>query len=302
MADDVHTGLSAENKHIPPKYFYDGVGSQLFDRICELPEYYPTRTEIALLSQHKADFAELIGKNTVLFELGSGSSTKIRLLLDAVRPRAYVPIDISKDHLLEAAGDIAAAFPWLDVYAICADLTQDWEMPFPEPSQKKLAFYPGSSIGNFTPEEATELLKRTARLVGPGGGFLIGVDLKKDPKILNAAYNDSKGITAAFNKNVLVRINQELGADFQLDTFEHSAFYCEQSGRIEMHLVSTLSQAVTVNGVRYMFEKGESIHTENSYKYHIDEFQSLVKASGFQPERVWTDSQDLFSIHFLRAA
>lgn len=300
MAQDVIKGLGKPQKCIPPKYFYDEKGSQLFDQICQLREYYPTRTEMALLQAHREDFAQCISSNGTILELGSGSSLKIRLLLEAVRPAAYVAVDISKAHLLQAVQALARRYPWLEVHAVCADLTTEWKLPF-SPKGAITAFYPGSSIGNFSPSQAVQLLTRVAHLVGSGGGLLIGVDLKKDTSILERAYNDAKGITAAFNFNLLERINRELQGNFVLNQFTHVARYNQPEGRIEMHLVSLLDQEVSVGGKSFAFKKGESLHTENSYKYHVEEFQMMAKQAGFLPQKVWVDDQNLFSIHYLEA-
>lgn len=299
MAADVHTGLSREQKSLPPKYFYDKKGSELFDAITRLPEYYPARTEIGLLRRHAAEMAELLGSHGCLFELGSGSSIKIRLLLEAVRPRIYAPMDISRDHLIAAAQRLASDYPWLTVHAACIDYSRPWDIPDFGPGRYN-AFFPGSSIGNFDPGAALRLLERLARMVGGGGGLLIGVDLKKDPDILEAAYNDTHGITAAFNLNILTHINRGLHADFDTGKFAHKAIYNARAGRIEMHLECRQDHEVSIDGTTYTFESGETIHTENSYKYSIDEFHALAARAGFSPVRVWTDREDLFSIHYLK--
>jgi dimethylhistidine N-methyltransferase len=298
-------GLRREPKSLSPKFFYDKRGSELFDRICELDEYYPTRTETAILDRYAGEIAALLGENCVLIEYGSGSSRKIRLLLDELGGRlTYIAIDISKQHLLESAKELSESYPELEVIAVCADYTKPFELPAPKrhASGKRVVFFPGSTIGNFSPLEARRFLQTTARQVGPGGSLLIGVDLKKDSESLHAAYNDSLGVTAAFNKNLLRRMNVELGADFDLASFRHQAFYNSEAGRIEMHLESLKDQRVRVNGTFIAFRGGETIHTENSYKFHVEEFQGLAAAAGFRPVRVWTDRQRLFSVQYLTAA
>jgi dimethylhistidine N-methyltransferase len=300
MAAEVHAGLSYRQKSLPPKLFYDKQGSQLFDTITRLPEYYPTRTEIALLREHAAEMAELLGLHGILLELGSGSSTKIRLLLEAVRPRVYVPMDISRQHLIDSARRLAHDYPWLTVHAACIDYSQPWDIPDLGPGRHN-AFFPGSSIGNFAPVAARRLLSRVRQLVGADGGLLIGVDLKKDAGILERAYNDAQGVTAEFNLNMLAHINRRLSADFDPGHFAHKAIYNAQQGRIEMHLECTRGHCVHINGNVYRFHPGETIHTENSYKYSIAEFHELAAGAGFEPVRVWTDTADLFSIHYLSA-
>jgi len=297
---DILTGILAEQKYIAPKYFYDAEGSRLFDQICRLPEYYLTRTEIGLLKEHGSEIAACLGPDVTLLELGSGSSVKIRLLLDALRPLLYVPVDISREHLLQSARILAEDFPWLTVHAICGDYATSWKWPVQAlPDSRRIAYFPGSSIGNFTPRQALKLLGRIAALLDDGGGLLIGVDLIKDREILEAAYNDSQGVTAGFNKNILLRLNRELQADFALDRFQHRAFYNAVAQRIEMHLLSDSEQTVHVADEVVRFRSGESIHTENSCKYSISGFQQLASQAGFEPRRVWTDADELFSIHYL---
>jgi len=296
-AEVIH-GLQREPKLIPPKFFYDETGSRLFDAICELPEYYPTRTEMALLHEHADEISALIGKECLLIEPGSGSSQKVRLLLDALQPAAYMPMDISRVHLLKAAQQLSEDYPWLEVHATCVDFTTEMKLRFCPPSVHKVAFFPGSSIGNFDPADAVGFLRNMANMVGIGGGLLIGVDLKKDQDILNAAYNDEQGITAEFNLNLLSRINQELGGQFDIEAFKHTAFYNPYMGRIEMHLSSRDHQTVALGDESVNFTEGETIHTENSYKYTIDEFSGLAQLAGFEPVNVWTDSEDLFSLHY----
>lgn len=299
LPDEVLHGLALRHKRIAPKYFYDQRGSQLFDAICELPEYYLTRTEMGILESCQQEVAQLAGPDGTLIEFGSGASKKIRLLLDALHPRHYLGIDISRDFLLESVQRLAHDYPWLEVHAACADFTQDFELPDDTGAGRKLAFFPGSTIGNFEPYEAQDFLQRVRRLVQPDGALLIGVDLKKDPKILHAAYNDSAGITAAFNLNLLERLRTELGAELDPRHFRHRAFYNALRGRIEMHLVSRRAQEIQVLGRRFHFEPGESIHTENSYKYSVEEFHALARRAGLRPRQVWLDAAHLFSVHYL---
>jgi len=300
---EVLEGLGRQPKTLPCKYFYDDAGSRLFDRICELDEYYPTRTEIAVLRRYRRDIATLIGSNAHLIEFGSGASTKIRFLLDAIGGSVeYLGVDISKEHLIAATRSLATDFPRVRVTALCADYTREFVLPegTVRDGAKRVGFFPGSTIGNFTPAEARTFLAGAARLLGAGGEFLIGVDLKKDRDLLEAAYNDRSGVTAAFNLNLLIRINRELGADFDLSAFSHRALYNEPEGRIEMHLASESDQVVSVAGRSFAFRRGETIHTENSYKFAIDEFRTLSGEAGFEPVRVWTDDARLFSVHYLR--
>lgn len=299
FAGEVAAGLRQPQKTIPPKFFYDARGSQLFDAICETPEYYPTRAESAILRQRAGEIFGLVGAGVQLIEIGSGNSQKVRLLLDALKPASYMPLDISREHLAQAANAMAHDYPWLDVHAVCVDYMQPTFALLPRSARRSLAFFPGSTIGNFEPHEALAFLRRLRRLVAPGGAVLIGVDLKKDVAILNRAYNDADGITARFNLNLLARINRELGADFDPAHFEHDAFYNEAMGRIEMHLVSARAQNVRVGDERYWFERGETIHTENSYKYSVAQFQVMGEAAGFNDVRTWTDAGRLFSLHYL---
>ncbi|MCW8108416.1 L-histidine N(alpha)-methyltransferase [Alteromonas ponticola] len=296
---DVIAALSSSPKVLSPKYFYDQRGSQLFDQICELPEYYVTRTEIGLLEQHGEEIAGLIGKNAILLELGSGSSIKIRTLLNALKPKAYVALDISKEHLINAATLLAEDFDWLDVHAVCVDFSTPWQLPIPLEG-KRTAFFPGSSIGNFTPDEAARILTQLGHLIGKGGDLLIGIDLKKDVSTLESAYNDAQGITAAFNKNLLSRLNRELDANFDLGAFHHESIWNDAESRIEMHLFSDTEQIVSVDGELFRFRAGESIHTENSYKYTVTDFSDLAASAGFKSVKVWLDDNQLFSIHLLR--
>ena len=300
--DAVFTGLGHEPKTLPCKFFYDARGSALFEEICRLPEYYLTRTEIAILDRYAAEIAAHIGPHCRLVELGSGASLKVRILLQAlVRPAAYMPVDISRDHLREAAGQLAADFPDLPVVAVCADYTRPFRLPpLSGPNGKRVGFFPGSTIGNFEPEAVVRFLAHCAELLGPEGEMLIGVDLKKDPAILNAAYNDKAGINAAFNLNLLPRINRELGGDIDLDQFAHVAYYNAQEGRIELYIESLAAQRATIAGRAFDLAAGERIHTENSYKYAIEEFQALARRAGFLPVHTWTDEDQLFSVHYFR--
>jgi dimethylhistidine N-methyltransferase len=299
---EVVAGLRRRPPAIPPKFFYDAEGSRLFDAICETSEYYPTRTEMRILCDNAQAIADRIGGECLLVEPGSGSSEKVRLLLDALQPHAYMPMDISRDHLLAAARRLAAEYPWLEVHAACVDFTAPLELPYQPDGVRTVAFFPGSSLGNFEPADAERFLRNLRRMVGGEGGLLIGVDLKKDHDLLEAAYNDAAGVTAAFNLNLLNRINRELEGDFVLDDFSHRAFYNGMRGRVEMHLISRCEQQVHLGRERFRFASGDSIHTENSYKYDIDQFQALAQRSGFTPEAVWMDPGRLFSVHFLSAA
>ncbi len=294
-------GLASRPRSVAPKFFYDAAGSVLFDRICNLPEYYPTRTEIGILDRHALAIAGCVGANAEIVEFGAGSVLKIRHLLDALeRPARFLPIDISGEHLHAAAAALRVDYPRLAIEPVVADFTQPLALPKPVGSGCRVGFFPGSSIGNFTPEEAVRFLRQAAGLLH-GGGMLIGVDLLKDPQRLHAAYNDADGATAAFNRNLLVRANRELGADFDPESFAHYAFFNPQAGRIEMHLISRSRQRVVVAGHRFEFEEGESIHTENSYKFSIEGFRRLASLAGFSPGPVWCDEAAWFSLHWLAA-
>ncbi len=300
LGDVIH-GLSQSQKTLSPKYFYDEEGSRLFDQICTLEEYYPTRTELALLATLGPHLAEFVKPGSTVIEFGSGSSVKIRTLLTILpRPRGYVAIDISRDHLQRAAQAIADDFPDLLVGAACADFTRPLALPDTFSSEQRLGFFPGSTIGNFTPSEAVAFLKTVKNILGPDGLLLIGVDLKKDEALLNAAYNDSRGITAAFNKNILSRMKKELGADLDIDGFAHHAAYNREQGRIEMHLRSLRTQSIFIGAHEFPFSAHETIHTENSYKYSLEEFTALAAQAGMASAATWRDDQHLFSIHLLR--
>jgi L-histidine N-alpha-methyltransferase len=301
---DVLRGLGAAAKELPCKYFYDEAGSALFERITELEEYYPTRTELTIMRRNVAEMAGLLSPRCLLVEYGSGSSTKTRLLLDRLLdPSGYVPIDVSGEHLLRSARAIADDYPALEVLPLCADFTRPVELPVPRlRPARRVIYFPGSTIGNFTHEESAVLLRQTATLCGRGGGLLLGADLRKDRRVLEDAYNDRLGVTAAFNLNLLARINRELGADFALDQFRHRAFYNAADGRIEMHLVSCRDQRVRVGDAEFAITAGESIRTEYSYKYQLRDLHDLATAAGFEVERFWTDEREYFSVHYLTVA
>ena len=300
--DAVFAGLGQQAKALPCKFFYDSQGSALFEQICELPEYYLTRTEIAILEDCAGAIARHIGAGCRLVELGSGASRKVRILLEALdAPAAYVPVDISRDLLRAAAASLAADFPALPVVAVCADYTRPVALPpLPGAAGKRVGFFPGSTIGNFEPDAVVRFLRNCAELLGPQGEMLIGVDLKKDARILDAAYNDSAGINALFNLNLLARINRELGGDLRVDKFEHVAFFNADAGRMELYLKSLADQSATIAGRRFDFVAGELIHTENSYKYAIPEFHALAARAGFLAVDTWTDRNALFSVHYFR--
>lgn len=300
--DEAVRGLSARPKRIAPKFFYDRRGSALFEEICRLPEYYLTRVEIGILRSCVREVAGLTGPDSVLIELGSGSSRKVRQLLEALRPAAYLAVDISREFLLQATRTLAHDYPWLEVHAACADLCRPLVVSGLPEGGRRLAFYPGSSIGNFERDEAREFLRGLHPLLGRDGALLIGVDLKKDPAILHAAYNDATGVTAMFNLNLLVRLRRELGAEFEFAAFAHDAFYNKIAGRIEMHLVCRKAQRMWVGDACFAFARDESIHTENSYKYTIAEFHALARAAGYAVERTWFDANEMFSVHYLRVA
>jgi L-histidine N-alpha-methyltransferase len=298
---DVVSGLSRPRKLLPPKYFYDAEGSRLFDQITELPEYYPTRTELSILREQANAIADRCGAECLLVELGAGSLLKVRILLEQLeRPAGYVPVDVSGDHLRWAAAALADDFPSLEVQPVVADFTGYFALPVAA-KRRCVAFFPGSTIGNFDPRAADALLRRIAFLVGPGGGLILGVDLRKDHGVLERAYNDAAGVTAAFNRNVLARINRELGADFNLQAFRHRAIYNAAQSRIEMHLVSALRQRVKVGPRTFSFEEGESIHTESSYKYDIGELAVRAARCGLRLEESWTDGRKYFAVLYFTA-
>ncbi|HVL36550.1 MAG TPA: L-histidine N(alpha)-methyltransferase [Burkholderiales bacterium] len=296
LKQDVIAGLSLPQKALPPKYFYDEAGSRLFERICRLPEYYLTRAELSLTREHIASIARFAGRGCQLVEYGSGESLKTRLLIRALRPSAYVPVDISPAALAGAAKRLARAFPWLRIVPVHGDFSRPLDIPASR--GRRVVYFPGSTIGNLAPEEAHALLSMTR---GFAGRMLVGVDLRKDANVLHAAYNDARGVTAAFNLNLLARLNRELGADFRPAAFAHYAFYNAAEGRIEMHLVSLRRQNVRIGRHRFEFDVGESIHTENSYKYSVEGFRALAAAAGFAAKRTWTDRRQLFALHGLAA-
>ena len=300
LHDAVLHGFSLKQKAIPPKFFYDERGSALFEAICHQPEYYPPTVERALLTSIRGEIAELVGEGRVLIEPGAGSAEKVRILLDALRPSAYVPMDISRDFLKEAARGVVVECPWLPVHAACVDYTHSLPVPEPVPAGDRLIFFPGSSLGNFEPDDAQAFMRLCCRTAGSNGMMLIGVDTKKDHRILHAAYNDAAGVTADFNRNLLHRIRQELDADCKPEHFEHQAFYNAEDGRVEMHLVSRCSHAVHVNGHAFEFDEGETLHTECSYKYRPDEFIELAVNTGFEPVRHWQDPDQLFAVYLLQ--
>ncbi|MTJ81223.1 MAG: L-histidine N(alpha)-methyltransferase [Telmatospirillum sp.] len=308
--DAVLAGLAHPRKSLPSKFFYDAEGSRLFDRITELPEYYPTRTECRILRDHAGDIAGLIGPGVRLVEFGSGAGIKIRLLLSALdRPAAYVPVDISRQHLLTATARLAREFPGLPIVPVCADYTRPFTLPdhrsagaghdtVPGPA---VGFFPGSTIGNFTPAEARDFLETARCLLGPGSSMILGIDLRKDEGTLSRAYNDTAGVTAAFNLNLLRRINRELDGTFSLDQFTHAAWWNARQGRVEMHLVSRRDQEVGIGAHRVRFRAGETIHTENSYKYSLDQARDLAAGAGYRTRTAWTDDAALFAVLLLTA-
>lgn len=301
MLEDVVRGLRADPKWLSSMYFYDERGSKLFDEICELPEYYPTRTELSIMNSNIGEICELLGPHAMLVEFGSGSSMKTRILLENMDAlSAYVPVEISREHLLNSAQQLHEQFPGVEVLPVCADFTQDFELPTPaHPPLRTVVYFPGSTIGNFDPEDALDLLRQMARLAGPGGGVLIGVDLEKDVATLERAYNDSSGVTAQFNLNILERLDRELGANFDLDGFRHKTIWNSGRHRIEMHLESLRNQTVKIRDVEMTFRKGETIHTESSYKFTLSRFAALAAQAGLTVEQVWTDDKSLFSVQYL---
>ncbi len=301
FAEAVLAGFARSPRSIPCRFFYDALGSELFEEIAKLEEYYPTRVEAALLEAHRAEIAELVGSSRLLVEFGSGSSRKTSLLIGALgKIPAYIPIDIAAESLKEAAAWLCEQHEGLTILPLIADFTKTRTLPPIARRRKRLGFFSGSTIGNLTHEEAKAFLANAARLLGKGSTFLIGVDLKKPTSILIPAYNDASGITAAFNLNLLARINRELDGNFDLARFAHDAIYNERDGRIEMYLVSLSRQTVHMLGRDFTFAAGERIHTENSHKYTVSEFQALARAGGWQPVKAWTDPDQLFSLHLLR--
>ena len=301
--NDVIEGLSQNPKTLKPKYFYDNRGAQLFTEICTTPEYYPTRTEIKILNQNAEDIASQIGDNTALIEYGSGALEKIKILLNFLNePVGLIPVDISEDQLFASAKNLENLYPDLEILPVAADFTKPIPIPgFSHPPKKHVAFFPGSTIGNFEPDLAIQFLEGVTKTIGLDGLLLIGFDLKKDIETLLAAYDDQRGITSSFNKNLLSRINDELGGNFNLDTFEHVARYNENKGRIEMHLKSTTDQTVSINKELFEFLEGETIHTENCYKFTKESFTAMSSKAGLYPVKTWTDDQNLFAVMLLRA-
>ena len=307
LCADVALGLSGAVKRLSPKYFYDERGAQLFEQICNLEAYYPTRIERSILAQSMPEIASEIGAAAWVIEFGSGSGLKTRILLEHLdSPAVYTPIDISRTQLVHFALSVAEQFPWLEVLPVCADYTRNFTLPSTKKSVgRRMAFFPGSTIGNFEPEEAVSFLRRVGERCGPGGGLLIGVDMKKDAEVLERAYNDPEGITAAFNLNLLRRINRECGANFDMDAFRHHAFFDAEHSRIEMRLISQDSQTVRLpnagssGGVVIEFSRGEHITTEYSYKYDPEEFDRMVQRAGWRVERVWTDEKGWFGVWLL---
>ncbi|MCG7940172.1 MAG: L-histidine N(alpha)-methyltransferase [Candidatus Thiodiazotropha lotti] len=297
--DAVVEGLSQENKSIPPKFFYDERGSELFDRICEQPEYYPPSVERKMLCELSAEIASLTGQNRLLIEPGVGNGAKVRLLLDDLKPSAFVPMDISFDYLKTMATQLAAEYPWLPVHAACVDFSHSLLLPDEAPDSPRLVFFPGSSLGNFDMTEAEAFLKLVREVLGEEGMLLIGLDTKKPEYVLNAAYNDAAGVTAEFNKNLLHRMRDELKIEVDPRSFDHHAFYNAAAGRIEMHLVSKRDQLLHLNGFCFEFEQGESLHTENSYKYEPEEFLDLASKAGMVTVRHWLAEEGLFGIYLL---
>ena len=295
---DVVEGLSQQTKTLPCKYFYDHRGSQLFDQICELDEYYPTRTELAIIQQHAGEMAEQIGPEVMLIEYGSGSSIKTRILLDhLIAPVAYVPVDISRKHLQQTANELARRYPDIEILPVCADFTEDFQLPVAQRTPSHVAVYfPGSTIGNFAPEAGQAMLQRLVGLCGCGGGLLIGIDLQKDLDVIKAAYNDAQGVTAAFNLNLLHRINRELDTDIDVDSFEHAAVYDQERNRIEMQLRSCAEQTIRIGQHEFDLAAGEPIVTEHSHKYTIERFAKLAAAAGLTLRRAWTDERDYFAV------
>jgi L-histidine N-alpha-methyltransferase len=305
-AEEILEGLRSPRKRISPKYFYDAEGSRLFEEICDLPEYYPTRTEIAILETHAEEIARRIGPAPVLIEYGSGSSRKTRILLDCLFETAvYVPVEISRAALDEAVRGLAEEYPALRIRPVCADYMKLKTLPHGGddlPGAKRVLFFPGSTIGNLHPEEALELLRRMRAVAGSGCALLIGVDLRKDASVLERAYNDARGVTAAFNLNLLHHLNAELGSDFPPDAFRHQAFFNPEKSRIEMHLVAERDCSAHVAGEIIELEAGESIHTENSYKYSVEDFGALLRQAGFGTEVHWTDPRRYFSVFYAESA
>jgi dimethylhistidine N-methyltransferase len=300
FARDAVDDLSQQPKRLSPKYFYDSTGSELFEAITRLPEYYPTRTELGILRDRAGDIAAIIPKGAALVEFGAGAATKVRLLLKRCAIGAYVPVDISGDFLNAQAEILRKDFPGLAVYPVAADFTERFELPAKIAGMPKIGFFPGSTIGNFEPHEACRFLRSAREILGKDALMIIGTDLEKDERVLYDAYNDAAGVTARFNLNVLTRINRELGGNFDISSFAHRAIYNRERHRIEMHLISKRPQIVRLLGTSFSFRQGESIHTENSYKYSIDRFAALARGAGWKVRTSWTDKANMFSVHALQ--
>jgi len=297
---EIVAGLQQDEKMISPKYFYDERGSRLFDEITTLPEYYPTETELGIMRENIAEIATLIGPQASLIEYGSGSSRKTRVLLEHLNEQAvYVPVDISEEHLLESARQIRAEFPKLEVLPVVADFTKRFQLPDPTVMPlRNIVYFPGSTIGNFPRAAACDLLEVMYHEAGENGAMLIGVDLQKDPTVIERAYNDSAGVTAEFNLNMLRHLNREFGSDFDLDSWEHQAHYNQSEGRIEIRLINARRQTVNINGSSIVFEKNEGILTEYSHKYTLEGFAEIAQTAGFKVNRVWTDPKNLFTVQY----
>jgi dimethylhistidine N-methyltransferase len=301
FADHVINGLGDDPKWLSAKYFYDAAGSELFEEITRLPEYYPTRTELGILQANAAAMSAYIPLAAALVEFGTGSTKKARILIDATpQVAAYVPVDISGEFLAQEAAELRRALWNIAILPVVADFTRDFDLPPQIRARPRVGFFPGSTIGNFEPEDATEFLRQAARILGPGATMIIGVDRIKDEGVLNAAYDDAAGVTARFNLNILRRMNRELGGNFDLASFRHRAFYNTVNHRIEMHLESPKAQSVTVAGRTFDFRAGETIHTENSYKYTVESFRALAEDAGWRPVATWTDAKDYFAVHALK--
>jgi dimethylhistidine N-methyltransferase len=302
FAGEVIGDLSQHPKRLSPKYFYDATGSELFEQITLLPEYYPTRTELSILRDRGSAIAAILPKGAALVEFGAGATTKVRLLLEECAFGAYVPVDISGDFLKAQADALRKDFPDLDVYPVAADFTAPFALPEAIAAMPKVGFFPGSTLGNFEPHDACAFLRSARDILGEGARMVIGVDLEKDARVLYHAYNDAAGVTARFNLNVLHRINRELGGNFDVSAFTHRAIYNRDRHRIEMHLISRKIQTVRILGRSFSFRAGETIHTENSYKYSLERFTALARGSGWKPLESWTDSAGMFSVHALVAS
>jgi dimethylhistidine N-methyltransferase len=302
FAGDVLDDLSRHSKRLSPKYFYDAAGSELFEQITRLPEYYPTRTELSILRDRGGAISAIVPKGAALVEFGAGATTKVRLLLNECAFAAYVPVDISGDFIEAQAEALRQDFPGLDIYPVIADFTAPFALPETIAGMPKVGFFPGSTLGNFEPREACAFLRSARNMLGQDAQMVIGVDLEKDERVLYEAYNDAAGVTARFNLNVLHRINRELGGNFDTGAFTHRAIYNRERHRIEMHLISRKAQTVRVLGRSFSFRAGESIHTENSYKYSVERFIALARGSGWTPRESWTDGAGLFSVHALVAS